>query len=607
MAAATTDYFRKTGANTVTTLAAPGKALAATSITVGSTANYPTDTGITIGIRQVDSDGVLVAGTYSEYSATVTSGTTFAIDATPVLGSDQVYPAGSTTQVFLPVSSHSQNELVDGILEFANQDGTLQTAPVQAALGVTSLPSGGWDILNSGTPPTVATGYNKGNREYDLLFSTVDLSSTLSPGMRLKVDRTGTTPTQCTDLESSSSQYWSKSSPTGISFTDDFTCEAWVKLESYSAMTIVSRWNGTSGWVVDVNASGQVQIVGFNGGASNNSYSLASQSLPLNRWVHVAACLDMSTFTTAGSPIYIDGVSVPVTVVRGGTNPTALVQAGNLQVGARNGSSQPFDGKISDVRVWSAVRTATQIRDNMNQQLVGNESNLVAYFPLNGDANDLTSNANNLSANGGATATTVDHPMKDTEYAVITKVAYSAPNTTVTVFTGTDHNIPNMTLENPFYSTQSTPFGFPRDRGKWSVSSISTNSRNFTAATYSSLTEALSVPTGAWELSWTGDVVASPASNPASSRISIITLSSTALSGSTDENIELTGAVGGKPGATATDFVARATIKKSAPTSVPSQTVYTLYGRANSGSPTNNATLDGFYSPTIIKAECAYL
>lgn len=132
MAAANSDLFRKGGANTVTTLAAPGKALAATSITVGSTTNYPTDTGIVIGIRQVDSDGVLVPGTYSEYNATVTSGTTFSIDAVPVLGSDQVYPAGSTTQVFLPVSSSAHNDLIDGLLVSHDQDGTLKTDSVDS-------------------------------------------------------------------------------------------------------------------------------------------------------------------------------------------------------------------------------------------------------------------------------------------------------------------------------------------------------------------------------------------------------------------------------------------------------------------------------------------
>jgi hypothetical protein len=124
MSASVDDVFKKTGASTVTTLSAPGKALSATSINVGSTTNYPADTGFVIAIREVDSNGELVAGTYREYNAIVASGTSLNIDATPVYGSDRVFPAGSTTQVFIPLSSSAHNQLVDGVLVQHKQDGT---------------------------------------------------------------------------------------------------------------------------------------------------------------------------------------------------------------------------------------------------------------------------------------------------------------------------------------------------------------------------------------------------------------------------------------------------------------------------------------------------
>ena len=124
MAASTNDMFKKVGDATVTTLAAPGKAIGATSITVGSTTNYPTDTGVIIAIRVVDTSGELVAGTYTEFSGTITSSTTVGIVATPVYGSDQVYPAGSTTQVYIGLSKYGYNTLVDGILVNHSQTGT---------------------------------------------------------------------------------------------------------------------------------------------------------------------------------------------------------------------------------------------------------------------------------------------------------------------------------------------------------------------------------------------------------------------------------------------------------------------------------------------------
>lgn len=131
MSASANDKFMKAGAGTVTTLSAPGKALSATSITVGSTTNYPTDTGIVFAIRQVDVNGELVTGTYTEWAGTVTSGTTLSMDAAPVYGSDQVYPAGSTTQVYIPLSSSAHNKMVDGLLVSHDQDGTLKADIVE--------------------------------------------------------------------------------------------------------------------------------------------------------------------------------------------------------------------------------------------------------------------------------------------------------------------------------------------------------------------------------------------------------------------------------------------------------------------------------------------
>lgn len=464
-----TDLLRKASGSTravPTTLSLP-KANGSTTaeLTVATGWNTTTDLDVIIYRRQLNTTTGLyekVAGTQTEWVADSLTGTTLAgmvlrAGTEPASG----YAADGNTVVMCgPTSAYADDLYIWGN-SFATPQGALRSSAVQTALGISGGAGDGWSILNAGTAPTVATGYNKGNKEYDLTFAGVDLTSVLSAGMRLKLTRGTTAPTQCADLESSSSQYASKTSPTGISFTDDFTCEAWVKVESYTGlgMTIISRFNGTSGWEFRLGTAGQIEILGYNAAGANVSYSQSYQSVPLNQWVHIAATLDMSTFTAAGSPMYLNGTLIPSTVARGGTNPTALVQAGDLQIGRVN-TAGFFDGKIADVRLWSVVRTATQIRDNMNQQLVGNETNLVAYYKLNGNLNDSTSNANNLTGSGGAVATDTDNPMKSTEYAIVIKVSFST-NTTATVLTGTDYNIPNMTLSNPYYSTQSIPFGFP--------------------------------------------------------------------------------------------------------------------------------------------------
>lgn len=147
MTANSQDFFKKVGTSTVTTLSAPGKPIGATSINVGSTTGYPTDTGVIISIRTVDTAGTLIAGTHTEWLATVTSGTSLAIEAAPVYGSDQIYAAGSTTQVAIRLSSYSHNKLIDGLLVEHKQTGkhsdlTADSVKTDTITGTTDADSG---------------------------------------------------------------------------------------------------------------------------------------------------------------------------------------------------------------------------------------------------------------------------------------------------------------------------------------------------------------------------------------------------------------------------------------------------------------------------------
>lgn len=402
-------------------------------------------------------------------------------------------------------SATHYNLLSEALQLIMNQDGTLKDDPIRTALGLSDASNDGWEVF----PYTfsVSSGYNKGQKEFDLTVANQDVRTLLSPGMKLRLERSTTAPTQCADFESSSSQYASRvsGSVTGVTFTDDFTCESWVKPESYTgnAQAIINRYVAANGWGLRLTASGQPEIFGGTGSAYDIGTSY--QSVALNRWTHLAATLDMSGAT---STIYINGVSVLLAYTNSGAS--SLTQGGDLTLGKDAASAASyFDGKISDVRVWSAVRTATQIRDNMNQALVGNETNLVCYWKLDGAFTDSTSNANTLTASGGVVATNLDHPMQSTEYVYVLDVSYSAPNSTVTVFGGLKNNVPNMTLTSPYYSTQSTPYGFPSEETNWRVEThiiqLLTTSLGALNTTYKSNAE-LIAPKGNFDVGWQGTV-----------------------------------------------------------------------------------------------------
>jgi hypothetical protein len=510
MAAQTDDKFKKVGASTVTTLSAPGKAIGATSINVGSTTNYPTDTGLVVGIRVVDGNGDLVAGTYTEWNGVVTSGTAIQIESTPEYGTDQIYPAGSTTQVFLNVSSSLHNQLVDGILVSHNQDGTLITQAVRDALNLDSGSSDGWTPFGYSLTSITALG----NRSYTAVVSGTDTTGTTSVGMRLKLPRTVTAPTQCTSLNGTT-QYYSKTSPTGISFTTTFTCSAWIKLDSYQTVGgIINRQNAdTEGWSFRL-ADGRVSLLGLRIAGNNKSIS-SYQSIPLNKWVHVAATLDMSAGDTTAQKIWIDGVEVPRAYGINGTA-TALVQGTTaLVVGAtKSDGSLPLDGKIAQAAVFSSQLTDATIKAMMNQTMTGSETGLVSAYTFNNSINDLSANANNLTPQGSAVATNADTPFTNsvtgtsvtagtTNYGIIMAQTFST-NTTYTIQIPEGETLPTTGgIGTVSYSTQKTPYGFPGQKNKWQ---LITFGKAAETVTYSNNTwtqingQQISLPVGEWEV-----------------------------------------------------------------------------------------------------------
>lgn len=337
--------------------------------------------------------------------------------------------------------------------------------------------SDGWTSLGV-TPDTIT---NNGNRSYDLVFNTNDLTDTISKGMRLKLTRGSTAPTLCTDLESSSSQYYSKTSPNKLTFTDDFTCMGWVKLESYTAGGIIARRNGdTEGWSLSVNANGTVHMDALRIAGNNASVS-SYQSIPLGRWVHVAATYDLSG---TDAHIYFDGVEVASLKTVTGTC-TALVQGTTaLVVGAtKSAGTEPFDGKIAQAAVFSAVLSAATIRSYMSQGLLGTETSLASGYSFNNSIADLnTTTPNDLTAQNSAAATSSDSPFAGgdvseftdgtIEMGIVVKTAFST-NTTLTVQVPESYAIPTSGgITAISYSSQKVPYGFPCQSNRWRVVSL---------------------------------------------------------------------------------------------------------------------------------------
>jgi lysophospholipase L1-like esterase len=149
-------------------------------------------------------------------------------------------------------------------------------------------------------------------------------------------------------------------------------------------------------------------------------------SLTLDQWHHVAGTYDGATFI-----LYLDGVPV-ASAARSGS---IAVNANDLLIGNFSSLARPFDGGIDEVRIWNVARTAGQIMDNMNVELTGAESGLVAYYSFNEGGGQIAADST-VNGNDGILGTTAGADANDPAWASILNSAPfvdAGPNRTITL------------------------------------------------------------------------------------------------------------------------------------------------------------------------------
>ncbi len=500
-----------------------------------------------------------------------------------------------------------ENSLIDGIRTSLNDDGTLKTSAVQLALGIVNTPSVGWNIMAQ----ALTYVSNVGNGEFNATFNG-DVTSVLAKGMKLLVPRSVAPPTMEMAFSAASSQYAAKATPTGITFTTAFTIEAEVYLNSYpnggNSGVVLARYDATNGWGFQLHANGGLQVFWSSGGAVSSYGSYAS--IPLKQHNHIAVTVTVATKTVV---MYINGVSVPFQSYASAS--TVLTQtAGDIRIGAAPTPAGTYlDGYLGEVRLWSVVRTQTQIRDNMDVALTGSEANLVGLWQGNGNFNDKTANANNMTGAGGAVATQLMSGLDSayanaTEYFYVAKVgAFAAGVTPVTLLGGTDGHLPNAALGTIQYSNAGTPFGFPSAKRKWRIRLLNRSQYILASPSvgvwYNVGQFQLQVPTGEWKLGYN---ICSGMDRSVAGRTDEIVALSPSNSTVQDPYLEF---ISGQGGGNAQVFQA-STLNKELPVSLSAPTIFYMLEQANVSVSAGNLFLFGTVgNPAhegIIYADLAY-
>jgi hypothetical protein len=239
-----------------------------------------------------------------------------------------------------------------------------------------------------------------------------------------------------------------RTSSQAVSFTDgadfhltgDFAIAGWIK-SAYNGLSqmIFQSWSKNSNWAgiyVELTTDSKIQVItGDDTGTTANS--------------------DYTTLT----------------------GKTDTLDDGNfhyIEVTMRNNWMQIYvDGKLDASGYMispafsagdNAVRLGCYCPDNSTNSLFF-DGTLDDFFIIKGYALDeeTIKDKYDLATAQGAGAITIQKKF------LITDISYSAPNTTLTLYGGTDFALANAIISNPYFSIVQQPYKFNRNPDKWSV------------------------------------------------------------------------------------------------------------------------------------------
>ncbi|GBL15555.1 hypothetical protein MTo_02869 [Microcystis aeruginosa NIES-1211] len=182
-------------------------------------------------------------------------------------------------------------------------------------------------------------------------------------------------------------------------YSQGFTVEAWVQHQSWRFWSrIIDFGNGAGKNNIVLGNVGTSNALGLHLYCNNGHHILeAANVLEIGKWTHIGATIDQSGM----AKLYKNGQLIQSKQL---SLPDNLNRTLNY-IGKSNWTNDGyFEGQMTEVRVWNTARLESELQRDMYQRLKGNETGLVAYWPLNEGseniAKDQTSNDNKGTING---------------------------------------------------------------------------------------------------------------------------------------------------------------------------------------------------------------
>jgi hypothetical protein len=345
-----------------------------------------------------------------------------------------------------------------------------------------------------------------------------------------------------------------------------------VKNRQYLFMYDGTRWV----WV-SANSADQIQIVGTSGnvvtvGSTNNLLGTTTPSALIDTTIHAA-----SSKTT---PVDADEVGL---IDSAASNVLKRLTWANLKATLKT----YFDSIYLSTGWRTLSATLTYSSADAPSFVISSNSDLTNVLSL-GMKIMFTNNST-------------------TFYGIVTAIGtWSGSAQLITVYGGTDYTVANSAIASPYYSVSKSPFGFPTNPEKWTVtmtSSSSTIQSSPTANTWynvGSLT--ISIPIGCWNVMYecVGEIVTTLGAATNAGFKTTLSASNSSESDS-DFTARKTSALPAMTGA-----VDRFTVHKEKIVLLTSKTSYYLL--AFTGTSGNTSVgIRGDDAPTIVRCICVYL
>ena len=171
---------------------------------------------------------------------------------------------------------------------------------------------------------------------------------------------------------------------------NDYATSGNAGFPAASAQQTISLWvnyvatTGTQDFIVlRLDLESGIQI-GIRGGTitvwrtySSRTLVAAPTAPAAGEWHHVAYTFDRTTHL-----LYVDGAMVASSTATGDERTPNQVWLGTV-----DGSAELYSGLMDEVRVWSIVRSATDIQKDMLHRSPGPESGLMAYWTFDDSQN----------------------------------------------------------------------------------------------------------------------------------------------------------------------------------------------------------------------------